>query len=458
MYTTRKGIKFIGNYTAKCLAIIVPIEIVIHFSLDFLINAEFKSIMEPCIDGCLLALTIAWPLYKFVLGPLCIDKETTEKLRVLNERNKAILASAKFSIITVNIDGVITSFNNEAERILGYRAEEMIGVHTPEKFHDKAEVLAAAKRYGTIPGMATLIFKADKGEKDSRQWTYIRKDGTTVQVNLDITSLHSKDGIINGYMGVAEDLTEELRVNELINQQNAKLQSAAKMASLGEMAAGIAHEINNPLSIVVGKANLLLQNLEKASLTNEKLKESLEKIISNSNRASKIITGLKALSRNVEGEPMALVDMDAILNDSLDMCRERLKSNGIKLLVESSTDALFNGRSIQIGQVLTNLLNNASDAVCNNENSWIKVKVTETDDRVRVTVTDSGAGIPTEIRGKLMQPFFTTKGVGKGTGLGLSVSRQIAVDHGGSLSIDETCPNTCFILELPKPEVIKRAA
>lgn len=375
------------------------------------------------------------------------------------ETKHAILKSARFSIITTDTNGIITGFNEEAERILGYKASEMIGIQTPLAFHDQEEMVTAAQTLSASLGVeiksnfGVFVAIANLETFNEHQWTYIRKDGKHVQIRLSISVLHDTKGNISGYLGIAKDMTEELATKKMIELQRAQLHSASKMAALGEMAAGIAHEVNNPLAIIAGKANLLLQALEKNQpLDNEKLKDALEKIVRNSFRASQIITSLKTLSRNADSDPMHTINIRSVINDALAICTEKFKHEGIDLFINIQSNSLFRGRTVQISQVLTNLLNNAYDAVKNLKTKWVEIKAVESGPFLFVSVTDSGTGIPEDVQNKLMQPFFTTKEVGKGTGLGLSISRKIAEDHHGDLFLDIQNPNTKFVLKLPLAE------
>jgi PAS domain S-box-containing protein len=179
-------------------------------------------------------------------------KKTNDLFAQRLEKKAAIMRSAKFSIITTDLHGLIHGFNEEAERILEYHASEVIGKETPELFHEPEEVVKVAEQLSKElktkinPGFEVFICKASKGSFDERQWTYITKSKKRVQVKLSVTPLHNSKGEIYGYMGIAKDLTSEIELKELIESQRMKLISSAKMASLGEIAAGIAHEINNP--------------------------------------------------------------------------------------------------------------------------------------------------------------------------------------------------------------------
>jgi C4-dicarboxylate-specific signal transduction histidine kinase len=223
------------------------------------------------------------------------------------------------------------------------------------------------------------------------------------------------------------------------------------MAALGEMAAGLAHEINNPLSIIVGLVEQIrrfefstLHGATPPAVILDRLKSTVFRI-------SKIVNGLLSFSRDSSDVPAESVELGALLDDTLELCRERLKHHGIELRVGSVPGGLvIQARRSQISQVLVNLLNNSYDAVVGLSSPWICIEVNEDGNGVGISVTDSGSGISAQIREKMMFPFFTTKPVGKGTGLGLSISKGIVEKHGGTLTVDPTCAHTRFVVWLPR--------
>lgn len=143
--------------------------------------------------------------------------------------------------------------------------------------------------------------------------------------------------------------------------------------------------------------------------------------------------------------------MGRILDETLDLCRSKITEKGVELRISAPDDSLsIDCRSYEISQVLLSLIYNSLDAVEKLAQKWIEIRVEEMGDEVIIKVTDSGKGIPVEIREKIMQPFFTTKEIGKASGLGLSVSNGIIQAHGGVLCLDPSSSNTCFVIRLPK--------
>lgn len=251
----------------------------------------------------------------------------------------------------------------------------------------------------------------------------------------------------------AVDIHKETLLETAQRDSQGRLVQAAKMASLGEMAGGISHEINNPLAIIVGKTDLLLDRLARGPIAPEVLEKDLSKLKDTAFRISKIIRGLRSFARSGESDPFNLSRVTPLVEDSLELCRERFRHNAVDLRVDLSADAYIACRPSQVSQVVLNLLNNAYDAVYGNSGAWIEIRtelrVSESGETAAIVVTDSGNGIAPNVVEKLMQPFFTTKPVDKGTGLGLSISKGLIEDHGGKLIYDASSPNTRFIVELP---------
>jgi len=222
------------------------------------------------------------------------------------------------------------------------------------------------------------------------------------------------------------------------------------MSSLGEMAGGIAHEINNPLAIIGLSANQISEALAKTPADLSFAKESAEKIVQTVRRIGKIVKGLRSFSRSGEKDPFSPSHLKQIIDDTLELCRERFNSGGIQLTVDCPSDLMIPCRAVQISQVFLNLLNNSFDAIADLPSPWIRIQVTESNGYVDIRITDSGAGIPPKIAEKLMAPFFTTKEVGSGTGLGLSISKGIVEDHRGTLEYVSESKHTEFLIRLPK--------
>ena len=249
---------------------------------------------------------------------------------------------------------------------------------------------------------------------------------------------------------IVQDVTSLKEAEKLLQEQQLKLIQNTKMSALGEMAGGVAHEINNPLSIILGKLDTL-EILYKEERHNEvAFFRELEKVRLTSIRIGKIVSGLRAFSRDGSKDPIVTIDVNSIISDVISLCSEKFASQGIKIIYDSELNTEIECRPTDISQILLNLLNNAFDAIQNQNSKWIKIEVsTEASEMVCIAVIDSGTGVPVSFRDKIMQPFFTTKEVGKGTGLGLSISKGLAEAHNGDLELDAKSIQTKFQIKLP---------
>lgn len=251
------------------------------------------------------------------------------------------------------------------------------------------------------------------------------------------------------FTGMTWDITKDVELQEKLKIQESKIVASARLSSLGEMASAIAHEINNPLAIIQGKADSLKRRIATNKLDKDSTVEGLNKIEETCERIVKIIKGLKTFSRNSEKDPFNLVSLDDVLADALSLISQKLAYNSIDLQISKDDGIFVQGRASQLGQVIMNLLNNAFDAVENLPEKWIKVEIKKVKNKAIIRMIDSGRGISSAVRLKIFDPFYTSKEIGKGTGLGLSISKGIIEEHHGSISIDSEHPNTCFVIELP---------
>jgi signal transduction histidine kinase len=248
--------------------------------------------------------------------------------------------------------------------------------------------------------------------------------------------------------------------NELQNSQEAQVQQTVKLihtsrlAALGEMAAGIAHEVNNPLAIISGSLQQLERKFDRQEFTDiEALKRHTQRSQQAIERITKIINGLRLFSQQSDSLPKVTVPLKEIVNDTLGFCAELLKARYVRLDIDAIPEVMIDCHPVQISQVLINLIKNAEDALgaeAEESERWVKIIFEEEVDMLKIHVANGGPRIPDEIQHKLFIPFFTTKGVGEGTGLGLSISRGIMHEHGGDLILNDSEKQTTFTILLPK--------
>ncbi len=260
----------------------------------------------------------------------------------------------------------------------------------------------------------------------------------------------------------AESLEKKVleRTKELDRQKCLAIESA-KMASLGEMAGGIAHEINNPLTILSGSIALIDKSVKNNSLSEDKISMISNTINSTIQRIESIISGLRTFARSGEQDNFQEESANQIVLETLALCRHKLKMLNIDLQFDyrEEKDVLFECQRVQISQVLLNLVSNAADSIKENSNKkWVKISLLDQEDKFQLRVEDSGAGIPLKVQEKMFQPFFTTKDFGSGTGLGLSISSGIMKHHSGQLFVDNDLKHTCIVMEFSKNVNLKQVS
>jgi PAS domain S-box-containing protein len=258
-------------------------------------------------------------------------------------------------------------------------------------------------------------------------------------------------GEVVGFVAIVQDVSQLKQTSELALDQQSRLIESARLAAIGELAAGLYHEVSKPLAIITAKADQILMRLERAEGSqSQNIQDDLLQIKETSFRISKIVKGLRAFSNSNEKDVNLETNLSFILEDALSFCSEKFKNYGIELIINNNTDIRFKCRPLQITQVILSLLNNSFDAVKDLKEKWIKISAFEESNRLRIRISDSGPELSAAIISKLMTPFFTTKM--KGTGLGLNSSRGIIEDHGGKLFYDSSDFNTCFVIEFPRKQ------
>ncbi|MGZ3658941.1 MAG: ATP-binding protein [Bdellovibrionota bacterium] len=248
--------------------------------------------------------------------------------------------------------------------------------------------------------------------------------------------------------GTCRDLSKEIEIQREIDAERAKSNRIAHLAALGEVVAGVAHEINNPLAIIDGNAGLLPE-----FVNDPKLFSSAVASISNAcARISKIINGLKRFARGGGTAEFEMHAFSLVVADALELIAVKANGAGVDVVTMYDTGAHVLCDKMSIEQVVINVVSNAIDAAKDSPEKLVKVSALEEGSDVVLRVTDSGPGISVGHREKLFVPFFTTKDIGEGTGLGLSISKGIIEDHAGSIAFIESSPSTCFEVRLGKCE------
>jgi two-component system NtrC family sensor kinase len=333
--------------------------------------------------------------------------------------------------------GHVQFINRAAEEMSGYGAAEVQG---------KPIILIAPTSPGGRTRGREMLRQAAMGGWRGEAGA-VRKDGEELILNLSMAPVRDQQGSVIGIIGVAQDITERKRMEE-------RIQETSRLISLGELAAGMAHEINNPLTVVAGFSQLLMaQDLPQP------VRDDLEKIYAEAQRAARIVQNLLSFSRKGEPEKRYL-DVTAVLDRALAMKEHDFRVSNIQVTRHWSRDLPHTMvDEHQLIQAVLNILANAQQAMAETPGGGELVlrashlrdrRAPRLKDRIRISITDNGPGILPEHLPRIFDPFFTTKEVGKGTGLGLSISYGIVQQHDGDLWV-ESLPGkgAIFHLELP---------
>ncbi len=303
------------------------------------------------------------------------------------------------------------------------------------------------------------LYLIDAAERELRtkseakvQYRVFHKSGQIKFVDVRMKILFSSNNEPLEILGITRDITEQQEQNRRIDEQKKSLVAKAKMSALGEMAGGIGHEINNPISIIHARSRHILDSLDSPHPDLEKIKKYADNIQTTSVRVIKIVQGLKNIARESKNDPHKTLRCGDLVDEVLLLCGEKFRVSGVNLSVVGSKDIQVECQPVQIEEVLLNLLSNAFDAIelIEDDSRWVRIELSENEKNIEIAVVDCGKGIPVEVKSKIMHPFYTTKASGKGSGLGLSISHDILERHGGKLYYDDESMNTRFVMVLPQ--------
>ena len=402
-----------------------------------------------CLSGIALTLAITKPIKKLIEGvqsaavgdfTKTIDvpgqfefsqlvgayNQMLSSLKKSEEHLRKVFYAADDAIMTTDREGRITLWSESSERMFGYGKDQIVGrdlstLHSPRVKSDLIrQMQESAMKKGRWQG--EIVYANSKGH-------FI--DGWCV-----MTTLAEETGEIIGYLSVVRDMTEK-------KQMEMQLIQADKMASLGELAAGVAHEINNPLSGIISNAEFLQEEIPAES---EEQQEEIREIVENGRRIKTIVQDLLNFSRQRDSKTYTPLDIPEVITSSLNLTEHQIQLDRIKIVKEIG-DKLppVRGSFNQIEQVFINLLSNARHALNQkypdsheDKTLLIRTDQVEGDGRkyIRIEFLDRGIGIPEENVDKILNPFFTTKEQGQGTGLGLSISYNIIQEHNGAIRFE----------------------
>ncbi len=382
--------------------------------------------------------------------------------------NNILDSATQVAIVALDLHGIVRLFNRGAEQMLGWSPEEVIGLHTPELWHDPVELEETRQRLLSL-GLPCSRF-ADILEgfpllypTGHSRVTFIARGGERRTMDLMVARVQNPEGKGVGFMGISIDLTQQVAAEDALRSQEEQLHQSQKMDAIGQLAGGVAHDFNNMLAGILGSAELLAENLPEGDPRHGLVRT----IIKASGRAADLTSKLLAFSRKGKLVSTAL-DLHRIVQDTLALL-ERSIDKRIQIRQElKARSPQVVGDPSQLENALLNLCINARDAmpeggVLTVETEDLRLRESFSDPSgfqveagpyVRLSVRDTGHGIPPEIRDRIFEPFFTTKAEGKGTGLGLAAVYGIVKGHRGALQV-ESAPGqgSAFSILLPVDDI-----
>jgi len=333
-----------------------------------------------------------------------------------------------------DIEGNITYANDLFSEISQYQSHELIGKNHRILKSDKHD-------FEFYKGIWNKISngKIWQGEICNR-----KKNGDLYWVFSTIIPNKDINGKIYQYISIRFDITHKKAIENKISQ-------AEKFSVLGELAAGIMHEVNTPLTVLKNRSAMLRKKINQINQdSNDQLIKDIIAMNDSIERIAKITKGLKNYSRNSEKDPFENNELTEIIQESIILCQDKIKLHGIIFnFVQPEFPINISCRRSEISQIFINMINNSIDAIEILQDKWIKIELNVSHNEVVISFQDSGFGINEEVQEKMMQPFFTTKENGKGTGLGLSISQNILKIHGGKMTYIKDSKNTLFEITLP---------
>jgi PAS domain S-box-containing protein len=368
-------------------------------------------------------------LSKFTPDAKSSHDAATEKLLHSEERFRLLVEGVRdYAIYMLDPDGFVNSWNSGAERIKGYRAEEIIGKHFSCFFRPEDRAAGLPQR--------ALQVAAREGEY-SAESLRVRKDGSSFWASILITALRDSEGTLRGFSKVVRDITES-------KEAERKLQEKQRLANLGITSAVFAHEIANPLNGISTSLQIVHGLLKKTDFSKEMVLETLKGAHEEVERLAALLQDYREIARPQHLRWEA-VDLDSTVREVL--APATLSYNKLGIIVDFQRDeelSLVNADKEKIKQVILNICKNAVEAMP--EGGTLTIKAYELDERVNVEISDNGIGIPENL--DVFQIFKTTKP--EGTGLGLAIVQQIVSDHHGAVSyVSEPGKGTTFTISLP---------
>jgi signal transduction histidine kinase len=364
--------------------------------------------------------------------------EGRQEITSLRKLSADILDIFPFAVVTVHAEsGRIEGANPAAAALLGANLS-WIGqpVHKVDDLNGS--------------GLAIYFERALQGEEFKvNNFPYMRATGKRkTYLSITVLAVRKPDGALEKILFCAEDVTERMRREDEQRELQQALLQTEKMASLGQMAAGVAHELNNPLTAIDAYGQMMLYRLRNGESLGPDYLQRIERILENSDRIRKLVQNLLSYARP-SPETTVPLNLHTVIDESLIFCEHGLRNRNIELHKEYGELPKVPGNKTQLQQVFINLFTNAMQAVATDQGR-IEIRTSSKEDGVVVQISDNGPGIDRNLLERIFEPFFTTKSDGEGTGLGLSIVLTILEKHHGSIQVEsDPGKGTTFTLWLP---------
>ena len=395
-----------------------------------------KASAEPLSseDMALLAAVAAQAATALENGRLYRQLRTkADELERMRQFSENILESLNDGLAVLDRNGRVIRWNRQLEELYGVRHEDAVGCAAEALFEPHIASMIRSAAVGAPEGAAYYKIPLSTRHEPARR----------LLVNVGATPLRDSHANIAGTILIVEDISSRVQLEE-------QLQISEKMASIGLLAAGVAHEVNTPLTGISSFTQMLLEGAQP----DDPSTQVLEKIERQTFRAAKIVNGLLNLARpaQVDSGPC---DINAVINDVLSLLDHQLRTGSIQVRKELAGSApIVQGIEHKLQQVFLNLFLNARDAMP--KGGWLTIATREEPGGAAIEVADTGSGIPPDLLSRIYDPFFTTKEIGKGTGLGLSITYGIIQEHGGTIACESHVgQGTRFSIRLPLAETAR---